>query len=76
MRGQRLILHRASITDSATRGEPGTILVAEHDRLIVAAGDGALQITQLQTEGKRPMTAREFLAGHAIAPGDRLTAAP
>ncbi len=76
LRGQRLILHRASMADAAARGEPGTILFAEHDRLIVATGNGALQITQLQTEGKRLMTAREFLAGHAIAPGDRLTAAP
>jgi methionyl-tRNA formyltransferase len=76
LRGQRLILHRAIVaTDVTAIGEPGAILVAEHDRLIVAAGDGALQLTQLQTEGKRPLTAREFLAGHAVAPGDRLTAA-
>jgi methionyl-tRNA formyltransferase len=75
-RGQRLILHRAAVADTAVRGEAGTILVAEHDRLIVATGDGALQIAQLQSEGKRPMTTREFLAGHAIARGDRLTAAP
>ncbi|MBZ5559661.1 MAG: methionyl-tRNA formyltransferase [Acidobacteriia bacterium] len=77
VRGQRLILHRAGVAaDMTARGEPGTILVADGNRLVVATGDGALEITQLQAEGKRPMTAREFLAGHAIAPGDRLTAAP
>jgi methionyl-tRNA formyltransferase len=77
LRGQRLILHRAGVAgDVLARGEPGTILMAAGDRLIVATGDGAVQIRQLQAEGKCPMTARDFLAGHAIAVGDCLTAAP
>jgi methionyl-tRNA formyltransferase len=75
--GQRLILHRAGVVRDAPAGrEPGTILDAASDRLVVATGDGAVQITQLQTEGKRTMTAREFLAGHHLKAGDRFTAAP
>ncbi len=35
-----------------------------------------LRIVALQAEGKRVMTAREFLAGHPIAAGELLTAAP
>jgi methionyl-tRNA formyltransferase len=42
----------------------------------VATGSGLLGITELQAEGRRPMTAREFLAGHALATGDALTPAP
>ncbi|MBI3492437.1 MAG: methionyl-tRNA formyltransferase [Acidobacteria bacterium] len=76
LRGQRLILHRAVAVGSPGRTEPGTILHADGDRLIVATGSGALQITLLQSEGKRVVTAREFLAGHRIAPGDRMTSAP
>ncbi|MBI3402609.1 MAG: methionyl-tRNA formyltransferase [Acidobacteria bacterium] len=77
LRGQRLILHRARVAgDVLTRGEPGTILIASGDRLIVAAGDGALEISQLQAEGKRLMAPREFLAGHQLNAGDRFTAAP
>jgi len=39
----------------------------------VAAGDGeVLRIVQLQPEGKRVMTAREFLAGRRILPGAQL----
>jgi methionyl-tRNA formyltransferase len=53
---------------------PGTILEADGDRLIVATGDGALRITEIQAEGKRPMSARDFLAGHRLTAGDRFTA--
>jgi methionyl-tRNA formyltransferase len=37
----------------------------------VATGDGVLRILELQPEGKRVMTAREFLAGHVVRPGVR-----
>jgi methionyl-tRNA formyltransferase len=55
----------------AATEEPGTILKASGDRLIVATGAGPLQLLQVQVEGKRPMRAREFLAGHHLATGDR-----
>jgi methionyl-tRNA formyltransferase len=54
----------------------GVIVEAAGDRLVVATGSGPLQIRELQAEGKRPMTAREFLAGHRLTPGDRFSAAP
>jgi methionyl-tRNA formyltransferase len=54
--------------------EPGTVLRAAGDELIVACGGGtALQVLELQPEGRRSMTAREFLAGRDIAPGARFT---
>jgi methionyl-tRNA formyltransferase len=33
--------------------------------LIVATGEGALSLAEVQLEGKRRMTAAEFLRGHA-----------
>ena len=57
------------------RQEAGTVLRATGDELIVACGQGtALQILELQPEGRRTMTAREFLAGRAVAAGARFTA--
>jgi methionyl-tRNA formyltransferase len=74
---RRFILHRSSIAAGTTaHAVPGTILEAHGDRLSIATGDGALQILGIQAEGKRPMTPREFLAGHPLRPGDRFTAAP
>ncbi|HEV3142215.1 MAG TPA: methionyl-tRNA formyltransferase [Vicinamibacterales bacterium] len=75
--GRRLILLRSSTRDvGAATGPPGAILDASGDRLIVATGAGALRLTEIQSEGKRPMAVRDFLAGHRLAVGDRLSAAP
>jgi methionyl-tRNA formyltransferase len=75
--GRRFILIRSAVEAAGPDGrEGGTILEAEGDRLVVAAGSGRLQVIQIQAEGKRPMGAREFLAGHRLIPGDRFTTAP
>jgi methionyl-tRNA formyltransferase len=74
--GNRFIVIRSSARDAAGSGPPGAILEAKGDRLVLACGPGALRILEIQAEGKRPMTARDFLAGHRLGPGDRFTAAP
>jgi methionyl-tRNA formyltransferase len=41
--------------------------------LAVAAGDGkVLRIVQLQPEGRRAMSVREFLSGRKLSPGATL----
>jgi methionyl-tRNA formyltransferase len=77
-RGQRLILIDSTVGDDAVPPdiEPGTILEAHGDRLLVATGRGALRITRLQAEGTRAMTTRDFLPGHPMSVGDRLTSSP
>ncbi len=54
------------------QGQPGTVLVADADRLVVACGQGALQITELQKPGGKRLPIREFLAGFPLAPGVQL----
>ena len=78
LRGARLIVRRSTVSDSSVDAdvEPGTVLDASGDDLIVATGGGALRIREIQAEGKRPMTARDFLPGHRLMRGDRLTAIP
>ncbi len=50
----------------------GEIIDASRDAITVAAGGGStLRILRIQPEGRRPMTVREFLAGHSLAPGMR-----
>jgi methionyl-tRNA formyltransferase len=53
-------------------GEPGRILSAAADGILVGCGSGSLQILTLQREGGRRMSAGEFLAGHPLAPGLRV----
>ncbi|MFD2371159.1 methionyl-tRNA formyltransferase [Brevibacillus sp. GCM10020057] len=43
--------------------EPGTIVAREEDGLVVACGSGAVKITELQPEGKKKMSALDFLRG-------------
>ncbi len=51
---------------------PGTVLVAQDDRLWVQTGRGILSIVRLCPAGKRSMAAAEFLRGYRIEPGTRL----
>jgi methionyl-tRNA formyltransferase len=68
---RRFLLHRTGRTGDRSGALPGTIVEAAGDRLEVAAGDGeVLRILQLQPEGGRVMTAREFLAGRAVQAGN------
>ena len=51
----------------------GEILEAKGDSFVIACGQqSALQIEELQIEGKRRMTARDFLNGAKISVGEKL----
>lgn len=51
-------------------GAPGTVIALP---LTVACGEGALAVTRVQREGRRPMTADELQRGFPIPLGTRLT---
>ncbi len=70
---RRVIVRRSVLAGGLAGAAPGAVVVASRDHLIVATGCGRLGLTQLQPEGKRPMSARDFLAGHHLAAGDRFT---
>ena len=71
-----LVLKSAVVDPAPAEGEPGEILRASGDELMVATGHGTLKLLQLQPEGKRAMSAREFLAGRRLAAGQRFSATP
>lgn len=53
------------------QGEPGVVLSADADGVVIACGEGALRITELQKAGGRRLPAQAFLQGMPIAPGAR-----
>jgi methionyl-tRNA formyltransferase len=57
-------------------GEPGTVLRADKNGLLVAAGDGGVLLREIQLEGKKRMAAGDFLLGTVVAPGTVLGVAP
>jgi methionyl-tRNA formyltransferase len=62
LENQNLKIFSASVVD--VTGKPGEILRGDKE-LIVAAGKGALSLHEVQLEGKRRMSAAEFLRGYA-----------
>lgn len=66
--GALLKVWRAEVVDG--RSAPGTVLAA-HGVLDVACGTGALRLLEVQPEGKRRMSAAEFLSGHRLPEGER-----
>jgi methionyl-tRNA formyltransferase len=73
LQGERTILLRSEVETAQheLRTEPGTVVEARPDRFAVQAGSGVVRLLMLQREGRRPVTAREFLAGRRIEPGAR-----
>ncbi|MBZ4414882.1 methionyl-tRNA formyltransferase [Myxococcus sp. RHSTA-1-4] len=67
--GKLLKVHRVRVGQG--RGAPGTVLAAGGDGIEVACGEGSLVLLELQPEGKRVMSATDFLAGHKLAPGSQ-----
>jgi methionyl-tRNA formyltransferase len=73
--GKRLIVLATRVEDEPTADLPGTVVAASPDAVQVATGhQGRIAIERLQLEGRRPMSAREFLAGHPLRPGARFGA--
>jgi len=65
----RIKVWRAARTDGS--GEPGTVLQCHRDDVVVACGESALRLTELQLPGKRRVTAHEFAAQLDLS-GNRL----
>jgi len=67
--GEKLKIWKAQRCEGS--GEPGEVIRAEGDHLIVACGNEALAINELQPAGSKRMTAAAFLAGRPLATGTR-----
>lgn len=64
------LLRSVAFNDQTLRGgAPGAILEAD-GRIVVACGEGAVVILELQRGGKRPMNVADFLNGYALLVGD------
>jgi methionyl-tRNA formyltransferase len=72
-KSHRLILRKSSLAETAAvAGDPGEVLVAHGDDLVVSCGDKtALRLIELQPEARRRMGIRDFLNGTHLKVGDR-----
>lgn len=72
MNGKRLKILRSAVLEATHSLEPGEVCVVESTKMIVGAGDGTLRLLELQPEGRRAMSAEEFIRGYRPVPGMRL----
>nr|WP_247671177.1 methionyl-tRNA formyltransferase [Pseudoalteromonas sp. MMG005] len=63
MQEQAVKIWQATVLDE--QGDAGTILRSDKHGVVIACGEQALAITQLQPQGKKPMSAQDFLNGRA-----------
>jgi methionyl-tRNA formyltransferase len=72
LRGEALKIWRARV--STENGEPGRILRADQEGILIACGRGSLVLEELQRAGGKRMESREFLRGSPFAAGERFGA--
>ena len=66
--GQTVKLWQA--TPVAGDGEIGTILAVDRSSVVIACGEGALAVSELQKAGGKRLPVQQFLAGHPLKVGD------
>jgi methionyl-tRNA formyltransferase len=73
--GAPLKIWRAAARAVDGPGTPGVVREADRDRLVVDAGEGAVELLEVQPASGRRMPAADYLRGHPLAPGTVLGAA-
>ena len=64
LKGQRFKIHETRVLERS--GNPGEILELTKTGLIIACGEGAVEIRQLQAEGGKRMAAPDYFRGHPL----------
>ena len=73
LNGKKLTLWEGDVAEGVPSAEPGTVLAAAGDDLVVQCGDEhGLRIDELQLEGKRRMSTRDFLNGVKLEAGTKI----
>jgi methionyl-tRNA formyltransferase len=72
LRGKKLIVHRMRVV-AGRSGEVAGVLAVEGDSLCVGCGGGtAVELVEVQLEGKGKLKAEDFLRGYQVKSGERL----
>ncbi|UVT15529.1 MAG: methionyl-tRNA formyltransferase [Nitrospira sp.] len=71
--GERWNVWNAVSTIGPTTEKPGTIVTVNKQSILVATGDGLLEIREIQTANSKRMSVAQFLAGHHVKVGGQLS---
>jgi len=65
--GVRIRVWRSSVVNHDKQGAPGEITDIDDSGVYVACGQGVLRLEELQREGSKPLSSKEFLNGYTLA---------
>jgi len=72
MGGKMLKIFWAEVDQTPQRQVPGCIVDVGKEGIRVATGEGHLLVQEIQLEGKKRLSVREFLLGYPVEPGTAL----
>jgi len=69
--GETIRFFSPKAVDGDAGAEPGTVVRADGEGVLIACGRGMLLVRELQRPGGKRLAAADFLRGHPIEPGQR-----
>ena len=71
-KGKTMKIWKADVHSLSSEQKPGTVIAKDKESFTVACGKDALEILEIQLEGKRRMSVKDFLLGCSIEIGELL----
>lgn len=75
-KGKQLKIWEAEVVEAengdAVKAVPGMVAAVDKVSITVLCGEDALKVTELQIEGKKRMSCKDFLLGYPVMAGDKL----
>lgn len=72
--GQQIKFYKAEVIDEEPDGEPGTVSRVDKTSYFINCGSGKLRVLEQQLQGKKRMSAGDFMRGHKLSSADRFGA--
>lgn len=69
--GLQVKLYKAEVLTEEPDGEPGTVSCTDKLSYTINCREGKLRVLEQQLQGKKRMSAGDFMRGHKLSPGDR-----
>ncbi len=73
LRGQRFKIFRVRVLNQDSGPTPGEIIAIDFDGFTIQTSQGVLEILEVQKEGKKRISSRDFIKGFNLEPGEVLS---
>ncbi len=71
-RGKPLKIHLGEVVQNATGNDPGEVIQADRNGLVVSTGTDALRLVTVQPAGKKVMSGADLVNGYQVKTGEKM----